>query len=76
MLQKLIFGFLELSSVSTFQWHLQKIYSSWVLLYVVDMDFFGDIAFFGKFMVTPTQKERRGSPTSKRTMGVKHGSLK
>jgi hypothetical protein len=35
-----------------------------VLLYVVEMDFYGDMAFFGKFMVceyvcdqTPTQKE-------------------
>ena len=43
--------FSELSSVSTFWWHVQKIHSSGVLLYVVEMDFYGDIAFYGKFMV-------------------------
>ena len=49
----------------------RKIYSSWVLLllYVVDMDFFGDIAFFGKFMVVKvrlwnTYPERAEAPIS------------
>jgi hypothetical protein len=41
----------ELSFVSTFRWCIQKIASSGVLLYVVEMDFYGDIAFFGNFMV-------------------------
>ena len=50
----LCWAFSELSSISTFRWHVQKMPSSGVLLYVVEMDFYdGDIciAFFGKFMV-------------------------